>query len=77
MVWKTHLILYFESENDCSIADIVKRVEDLGFRSGLGPVYFELEWKTEPTKEQIFELGDKLKKALKGTGTIFNLDTHD
>jgi hypothetical protein len=75
MAWKTYLVMYFNGEE--KITSIVKKVEELGFHSALGPVDFEFEWKTEPTKEQVFELCDNLCNVLKGTGAIFNLDTHD
>ncbi len=75
MAWKTQLVMYFNGKE--KITFIIKKVEGLGFNSALGPVDFEFEWKEEPTKEQVFELCDKLCEALKGTGVIFNIDTHD
>ena len=75
MAWKTYLIMYFNGDE--KITSIVKKVEALGFRSALGPVDFAYEWESEPTKEQVFELCDNLCDALKGTGAIFNIDTHD
>lgn len=77
MVWQTHLVLYFNTDNDTSIREVVQRVEKLGFRSSLGPVDFVKEWDTEPTKDDIFNMGDMVKKELKGTGIVFNLDTHN
>ena len=74
--WKTYLIVYFGT-NDKPISQIADSVETLGFETAIGPVDFIYEWKSKPTKEQIFELGDKLTEILKGTGTVFNLDTHD
>ena len=75
MAWKTYLVMYFNGDE--KITDIVKKVEALGFHSALGPVDFEFQWEAEPTKDQVFELCDKLCGALKGTGAIFNIDTHD
>jgi hypothetical protein len=77
MTWKTYLIMYFGTSDNSSITEIVQKVEALGFKSAIGPVDFLYEWTSEPSKEEIFSLGDKLKKTLHGTGTIFNLDTHD
>ena len=78
MSWKTYLVMYFGSDGNISVNEIVKKVESLGFVSTIGPVDFLYDWKNKtPSKEDIFELADKLKKTLQGTGTIFNLDTHD
>jgi hypothetical protein len=76
MGWKTYLIVYFGTKEG-KMSDIVKSVETLGFRSQFGPFDFVYDWDSEPTHEQIFEIGDKLSEILKGTGTVFNLDTHD
>ena len=78
MGWKTYLIMYFGTEGNSNMTDVVGKVESLGFKSVLGPADFVYEWNgDEPTKEAVFELGDKLIELLKGTNTIFNLDTHD
>ena len=76
MGWKTYLVMYFGS-NGIKMTDIVKKVEALGFEAALGPVDFEYSWKAVPRKEDVFELGNKLVETLKGTGVMFNLDTHD
>lgn len=76
MGWKTYLVMYFGA-NGIKITDIVKKVEVLWFEAALGPADFEYSWKEAPGKEKVFELGDKLTEALKGTGVMFNLDTHD
>jgi hypothetical protein len=75
MAWKTYLVMYFNGDE--KITSIVKKVESIGFHSALGPVDFEFEWESEPTKEQVFDLCDHLCEALKGTGAIFNIDTHN
>ena len=31
----------------------------------------------KPSKEDVLVLGDKLSKALDGSGAVFNLDTHE
>ena len=77
MSWRTYLVMYF-GDNVSTIRDIVEKVEALGFESNIGTADFIYDWHDEaPTKEKIFKLGDKLKRALKGTGAIFNLDSHD
>lgn len=76
MAWRTHLVMYFGT-GDGRITDVVKKVESLGFTSALGPVDFIYEWDSEPSKEQVLALADNLAATLKGSGVIFNLDTHD
>ena len=75
MVWKTYLIMYFSAESKMS--DVIKKVESVGFKTTFGPVDFIYELKKQPAKEQVVELGDKLSLALKGTGVVFNIDTHE
>ena len=78
MAWKTYLVMYFGTDGNISIDEIVQKVESLGFVSAIGPVDFVFDWENKtPTKRDIFELATKLREVLKGTGTIFNLDTHD
>jgi hypothetical protein len=76
MAWKTYLVMYFGTKGVGS-SEIAKRVEKLGFKGAFGSVDFIYEWKQQPTKEQVLGLGDKLADALKDTGAVFNLDTHD
>jgi hypothetical protein len=68
--------MYFGT-GDGKITDVVKKVEALGFTCALGPVDFIYEWGSEPSKEDVLNLADKLAASLKGSGVIFNLDTHD
>ena len=76
MAWKTYLVMYFRSGKE-KASDVVKKVESVGFECTVGPVDFVYDWKEkQPTKEEILELADKLTAALKDTGTIFNIDTH-
>ncbi|MEM3075122.1 MAG: hypothetical protein QXX55_00705 [Candidatus Pacearchaeota archaeon] len=75
MSWKTYLVMYFSSES--KISDVIKRVESIGFKTTFGPVDFIYEWKSKPTKKQVLRLGDNLSKVLKGTGVVFNIDTHE
>lgn len=76
MVWQTYLVMYFGT-NGVGPSEIAKRVEKLGFKSFFGSVDFIYEWEEMPTKEQVLKLGDELTKILKGSGAVFNLDTHD
>ncbi len=77
MGWKTYLVMYFGTRG-VHTTEIAKRVESLGFITHFGPVDFIYEWGDKPpTKDEVLALGDKLVTALKDTGAVFNLDTHD
>ena len=77
MGWRTYLVMYFGAKG-AKISHLVKKIEELGFSSQLGPVDFVYNWgDSQPTKAQVFELGDRLTEILDNTGTVFNLDTHD
>ncbi len=76
MGWRTYLVMYFTGEE--KITEIVKKVEAIGFKSSLGPADFIYEWdERQPSKEEVLSLGDKLCVSLKGTGAVFNIETHN
>ena len=77
MAWETFLVMYFGTDNGAGPSEIAKRVEALGFQCALGPVDFIYKWDHKPTKPEVLALGDRLCKALHGSGAVFNLDTHD
>jgi hypothetical protein len=78
MKWKTYLIMYFGTNGNMKMTDIVKKVEELGFSSALGPTDFIYSWgEEEPKKEEVLDLGNKLIETLHGSDITFNLDTHD
>lgn len=68
--------MYFGTEGG-KATEISKKLESLGFRGAFGPVDFTYEWANKPSKEQVLNLADKVMVALKDTGSVFNLDTHD
>ncbi|MEX0920778.1 MAG: hypothetical protein WDZ62_00750 [Candidatus Pacearchaeota archaeon] len=74
MTWQTYLVLYFKAGNS-KVSEIVKKVEELGFESALGPVDLKYKWENEPTTEQVLKLADKISESLKGTEVMFNIDT--
>ena len=77
MGWRTYLIMYFGTQGVKS-SEIAKKVESIGFRAAMGGVDFIYEWKDKkPSKDEILSLGDKIIKLLDGSGSVFNLDTHD
>jgi len=76
MAWTTYLVMYFNAGKE-KASYVVKKVESVGFECTVGPVDFVYDWKEkQPTKEEILDLADKLTEALKDTGAIFNIDTH-
>jgi hypothetical protein len=77
MTWETFLVIYFGTDDGIGATEIAKRVESLGFKCNFGPIDFIYKWDHKPTKEEVLKLGDKLCAALKGSGAVFNLDTHD
>jgi len=76
MAWKTYLVMFFGT-NGKKPSEVAKGIESLGFETTIGPVDFIYEWNEKPSEEQILELGDKVSEALKNSGAVFNLDTHD
>lgn len=76
MAWKTYLVMYFNA-GKAKASEVVKGVESVGFETNFGPVDFAYTWESKPTKEQVLELADKLTEALKESGAIFNIDTHE
>ena len=74
---KTYLVMYFGTEG-MPASEIAKKLEELGFETHYGPYDFIYNWgESDPGKEEILKLGDKVALALKGSGSVFNLDTRD
>ena len=76
MGWKTYLIMHIGTEGK-KPTEIAKILEGLGFETIFGPVDFIYNWSKQPTKTDVLKLGDRIVDALKGSGSIFNLDTHN
>jgi hypothetical protein len=76
MTWKTYLVMFFGT-SDGKPSEIEKKIEKIGFTSTLGPVDFIYSWPEEPTKAKVLALADKVAQALKRTGSVFNIDTHE
>jgi len=77
MGWETYLVIYFGTDDGIGATETARKVESLGFQCNLGPVDFIYKWDHKPTKAEVLSLGDRLCKALHGSGAVFNLDTHD
>ncbi len=76
MNWKTYLVMYYGSEN-IKPSDVAQKLEALGFETTFGSVDFIFPWEKQPTKEQVLSMADEVTNALRGSGAVFNLDTHD
>ncbi|MBI4145843.1 hypothetical protein HY489_00735 [Candidatus Woesearchaeota archaeon] len=74
--WRTYLVMYFGTKG-LPASVIAQRLEGLGFETQFGPYDFVFDWKKEPSKQEILKLGDQVVDALKESGAVFNLDTHD
>ena len=74
---KTYLKIFFSSEG-VSPSEVKTQLMNMGFKATKGNYDFVYDWKgKKPSKGEILSLGDKVVKALEGSGAIFNLDTHD
>ena len=74
---KTFLVMYFGT-NEVFPSIVAKQLEALGFETHYGPYDFIYDWGDRtPSKEEVLALGDKVAQTLKGSGAVFNLDTHD
>lgn len=74
---KTFLVMYFGTR-EVPPSDIAKKLEEIGFETQYGPHDFIFDWgERNPTKEDVLALGDKVAVALKDSGSVFNLDTHE
>ena len=71
---KTHLILYFNSEG-ADPNEIGKKVGAVGFKAMVGEHDFVYAWSKTPTTDDILGLGNNIRNALKGTNTLFKLET--
>lgn len=76
MAWKTYLILHFGTEGK-KPTEVGAALESVGFAANLGAVDYVYEWPSEPNKDQILELADRVAEAIKGSGAVFNIDTQD
>lgn len=77
MAWKTFLILHFGT-NGVKPTDLADRLDKIGFNAELGAVDFIYMWgENKPTKKQVLELANKVAETLKGSGSVFNIDTNN
>lgn len=74
---RTYLIVYFGTEGTRA-SEVASKLEKLGFKTVYGPYDFIYNWGDRmPSAQEILALGDKIVDALKGSGAVFNLDTHE
>jgi len=58
-----------------SLKKLVKKIEIIGFKSALGDYDFEYVWDHDPTKEEVFDLGNKIIWALSESDSTFRMVT--
>ena len=75
--WKTYLVLHFGTSSGKKPTQIAMDLETLGFKTVFGSVDFIYDWPSEPSKQEVLGLGDKISDLLNGSGSVFNLDTHE
>ena len=69
--------MYFGTEGT-KASEVALKLETLGFKTVYGPYDFIYDWGARmPSTQEILVLGDKIVEALKGSGSVFNLDTHE
>ena len=74
---RTYLIVYFGTAGTRA-SEVALKLEKLGFKTVYGPYDFIYDWGARlPSTQEILTLGDKVVDALQGSGSVFNLDTHE
>ena len=71
---KTYLVLFFNS-NGWVPSKVMDKAKELGFEVVVGAHDLVYEWESEPSEEEILDLGDKVKETLEGSGVFFKLET--
>ena len=74
-VVRTYLIVYFGTIG-AKASEVARKLESIGFKSTYGPYDFIYDWDRDPSTDEILTLGDNIVEVLKGSGAVFNLDTH-
>jgi len=73
-ITKTYLTLWFNSEG-ATPTSIVIRLQEIGFKPTRGKYDFMYDWKRQTALEEIFKLGDTVRKTLKGSKVLYKLET--
>ena len=73
-ITETYLTLWFRSEG-ATPTSIAMRLQRIGFTPVKGKHDFVYDWKRQIGLEEIFKLGDKVSKTLKGSKVLYKLET--
>jgi hypothetical protein len=71
---ETYLRVTFHSEG-ASPSEIADRLIGFGFLPTQGNYDFVYDWKSAATAEQILDLGDELRRLLKGYRVLYEIET--
>ncbi len=72
---KTYLIVWFNSDGVQRPSDITERLLSMGFRPIEGQYDYVYEWDSNADINDIIKFGDQVQNTLKGSGTLFKLET--
>ncbi len=71
---KTYITLWFNSEG-IPPSQVIKKLEDIGFRPVKGNYDMEYDWGRPVTVEEVLDLGDRVQALLKDAAVLFKLET--
>ena len=71
---KTYLTIWFNSEG-ASPSEVVKRLQDMGFRPVKGYHDHVYDWKKEITLDDVLQLGNALHETLRGLNVTYKMET--
>ncbi len=71
---RTYLVVWFNSEGS-KPSNITERLLSMGFKPMEGQYDYVYEWPEDSNIDSIIKIGDMVQNTLKGTGTMFKLET--
>jgi len=71
---KTYLVIWFNSDGS-EPSEVNKRIMDLGFEPAIGNYDYVYEWDKDADIDDLFELADQLHQTLKGTKTLYKVES--
>ncbi len=71
---RTYLTLWFNSDGE-SPSKVIELLTSIGFKAMSGNYDLEYIWDKSPSTDEVLNLGDLVQKKLKGTKTVFAMDS--
>lgn len=71
---KTRIYMYFNSEGELP-SKVTQKITMLGFQPMKGESDYVYYWPKRPSVEEMIKLADKITSVLKGTKTIYSVET--